>query len=189
MATDRLKPSGRWTLLLWGGSALLLSAPFIAMRFTSEVDWSAADFLVMGLMLGIVCGAVELTVRLTDDLAYRLGAAAAIGGAFLISWANLAVGIVGSEDNPFNNLFFYALLVGPAGAIIARFRARGMAFAMLATAGGLAAAFVVAASHTAEEGNVSHWRELIATSVIASPLLLSAWLFRKAAKSVRMGSR
>src|SRR5689334_11798061 len=98
MATDRRKPSGRWTLLVWGGAVALLSIPFIAMHFTSEVEWSAEDFLVMGLMLGVVCTVVELAVRLTDNLACRLAAAAAIGAAFLIGWSNLAVGIVGSED-------------------------------------------------------------------------------------------
>ena len=183
MATDRLKPSGRGTLLLWGGAGATLSVPFIAMRFTSEVDWSAEDFLVMGLMLGVVCTIVELAVRLTDNLAYRLAAAAAIGAAFLISWANLAVGIVGNEGNPFNKLFFYALLVGLGGAMVARFRARGMAVAMLATTAAIAAAFVVAAFHTPVEANVSHARELIATTMIASPFLLSAWLFGRAARS------
>lgn len=170
-------------MLLWGVAALLLAIPFVAMRFTSEVDWSAEDFVVMGLMLGVVCGVIELAVRLTDNRAYRLASAAAIGGAFLISWANLAVGIVGSEDNSFNNLFFYALLVGVGGAIVARFRARGMAVAMLATTAAIAAAFVVAASHTPVEANVSHARELVATAMIASPLLLSAWLFGRAARS------
>ena len=188
MATDgqimRHGGGSRWTLFLWGGAALLLSLPFVAMRFTTEVNWSAADFVVMGIMLAAVCGAIELVVRLSGNVAYRLGVAAAVVGAFLVTWANLAVGIVGSEDNPANMLFFAALLVGVAGAAVARLRARGMALAMLASAAALVVAFVVAAAAGAsDEPNVAHSRELVATLTIASPLLLSAWLFRKAARA------
>jgi hypothetical protein len=186
MATDgQMMKAGRgsrWTLLLWGGAALLLLLPFVAMRFTSEVNWGPEDFIAMGIMLVILCGTIELAVRLSGSKAYRLAVAAAIGGAFLITWANLAVGIVGSEDNPVNQLFFAALLVGILGSIDARFRANGMAAAMLATAAAIAIAFVVAVGGVTDEPNVSHWRELIATTVISSPFLLSAWLFREAAR-------
>lgn len=186
MATDgNMMKSGRgsrWTLVVWGGAACLLLLPFIAMRFTSEVNWGAGDFLIMAIMLGVVCGVIELVVRLSGSWAYRLGAVAAIGAAFLITWANLAVGIVGSEDNPANQLFFGALLVGLAGAIIARFRAAGMAFAMLATAVAVGIAFLTAVSGATDEPNVSHWRELVATATITSPFLVSALLFRQAAR-------
>ena len=186
MATDGHTISrgraSRWTLLLWGGAALLLSLPFIAMRLQVDgVNWTAADFIVMGVMLAVVCGAVEAAVRLTGSWAYRLAVAAAIGGAFLITWANLAVGIVGSEHNPANTLFFGALLLGFIGALVVRFRPAGMAAVMLATVVAIAVAFIVAAAGATDEPNVSHLRELIATSVISSPLLISAWLFRKAA--------
>lgn len=177
-----VRGGSRWTLLVWGGAALLLLLPFVAMRFTTEVDWGAEDFIVMGIMLGVICGVVELVARLSGSWTYRLGAFAAIGSAFLITWANLAVGIVGSEDNPANQLFFAALLVGILGSVMARFRPRGMSLAMLATAVAVALAFIVAVAGTTDEPNVSHWRELIATSIIASPLLLSAWLFRNAAR-------
>jgi hypothetical protein len=171
----------RWTLIIWCGAACVLALPFIAMRFTSEVNWSAADFLAMGIMLAVVCGVVELVVRLSGSWAYRIAVFAAIGSAFLITWANLAVGIVGSEDNPANQLFFGALLVGFVGAAIARFGARGMALAMIVAAAAVGLAFIVAVSGTTDEPNVNHWRELIATAIITSPFLVSAWLFRKAA--------
>lgn len=187
MATDggAIKGGGgsRWTMLIWGGAALLLSLPFVAMRFTSEVNWTASDFVVMGVMLGIVCGAIELAVRCSGNWAYRGGVAAANLGAFLITWANLAVGIVGSEDNPANMLFFGALLVGAAGSAMARFRAAGMAKAMLATVAAVAAAFVIAAMGATDEPDVSHMREALATALITTPLLLSAWLFQKAARA------
>lgn len=42
---------------------ILLMIPLIAMQFTKEVDWSAFDFLLMGIMLtgtGLLC---ELVLR------------------------------------------------------------------------------------------------------------------------------
>ena len=186
MATDVNVPGpsrgSRWTLLIWGGAALLLSLPFFAMQFTSEVNWGPEDFIVMGIMLATVCGVIELVVRLSPNLTYRLATFAAIGAAFLIVWANLAVGIVGSEDNPVNRAFFAALLVGIVGSCVARFRANGMAVAMLATAAAIAMAFVIAVSGVTDEPHVSHWRELIATSIISSPFLVSALLYRRAAR-------
>jgi hypothetical protein len=187
MATDgqRLgsRAGSRWTLFLWGGAALLLSLPFFAMRFQAPgVDWSAADFIVMGTMLALVCGAIELAVRMTSDWSYRLAVATAIGGAFLIAWANLAVGIVGSERNAANVYFFYALLVGLVGVAIARLRPRGMALAMLATTGAIGLAFALAISGATDEPNVSHWRELAATFAISSPFPVSAWFFSNAVR-------
>jgi len=169
-------------MLIWGGAALLLSVPFFAMKFSSEVNWTASDFVVMGVMLGVVCGAIELAVRFSGNWAYRGGVAAAILGGFLITWANLAVGIVGSEDNSANTLFFGALLVGVVGAVVARFRSAGMAKAMLAMVGAVAVAFVIAALGPPYEPDVSHVREALATALITSPLLLSSWLFRRAAR-------
>ena len=185
MATDGhlIKATGgnRWTTFIWGGATLLLSLPFFAMRFTSEVNWTASDFVVMGIMLCVVCGAIELAVRFSGNWAYRGGVAAAILGAFLITWVNLAVGIVGSQDNPANLLFFAALIVGIAGTVAARFKARGMSLAMLATAASVAIAFAIAVMGATDEPNVPHMRELGGTLVVAGPLLLSAWLFRRAA--------
>ena len=37
--------------LIWGGAACLLALPWVAMQFTSEVNWDATDFLVIGVML------------------------------------------------------------------------------------------------------------------------------------------
>lgn len=111
------------------------------------------------------------------------GAALALLGAFLTIWTNLAVGIVGSNDNPANFLFFGALLVGVAGAIVARFRPRGLGIAMAVTAAALCVAFVIAVSGPTDEPWVPHVRELIGTSVFAALFLASAALFRRASRT------
>jgi hypothetical protein len=136
---DRVERSGGrgwspWRVTGWSIPVLLLMLPAVAMQFTSEVDWSVADFIFAAVMFGSVGLAFELIVRTSDSLAYRFGAGLAVIGAFLTIWVNGAVGMIGSEDNPYNLLFGGVLLVALIGAVLARFRAAGMARAMAVTA-------------------------------------------------------
>ena len=84
-----------WRIVLWGGAALLLLAPLAAMQFTDEVNWTGLDFATFGGLLVACCAAYELTARLTASRVYRAVAALAIAAAFLLIWANLAVGVWG----------------------------------------------------------------------------------------------
>ena len=77
--------------------AILLLIPFIAMQFTDEVSWTSFDFVVMGIIListGLLC---ELAMRKVPKIKHRLALCLAIVGAFLIVWAELAVGIFGTQ--------------------------------------------------------------------------------------------
>ena len=159
---------------MWGTAAVLLLLPLVAMRFTSDVDWSGGDFIVMAVMLGTACGACELAACASGSGSYRFAAAIAVGISFLTVWANLAVGMIGDEGNPLNLLFGAVLAIALAGAIVARFEPAGMARAMVVTA---AAQALVGAS-----GLSSDTRGAILSIGFALPWLLSAWLFRKAAR-------
>jgi hypothetical protein len=134
--------SGGARLVLWLFLAALLSIPAIAMRFApgAGFNWTPSDFVVMGVLLGGVGLGVELVVRASSSLAWRGGAVVAVLTAFLTVWVNLAVGMVGSEDNPYNFIFLGVLALALAGALLARLRAAGMAKAMLAAAIAQAAA-------------------------------------------------
>jgi hypothetical protein len=105
------------------------------MRFTDEVQWTGADFLFAAVLFGSVGLAFELIVRRSGSLAYGLGSVLGVIGAFLAVWVNGAVGMIGSEDNPYNLLFLAVPLLAVAGAARARFRAAGMVWAMGAAAG------------------------------------------------------
>ena len=171
-----------WRLLGWGGAVGLLLAPLVAMRFTSDVNWTASDFIFAGILFALIGGAFELAIWASRNRAYRAGAALALCGAFLTIWANLAVGIVGSENNPANMLFFAALLIGIVMASVGRFRAKGMSVAALATAASLGVAFVIAVMQPTDEPFVPHIREAIGTAVFAALFLASSALFRKASR-------
>lgn len=123
-----------WRLALWGGAAALLLLPAVAMRFTNEVNWDETDFIVMGAMLAIACGTVELAVRASGDLAFRGAAAIAVAASFLLVWINLAVGIIGSEDNPANLMYGGVLGIAVVGSILALGNAARLAWAMYAAA-------------------------------------------------------
>jgi hypothetical protein len=173
-----------WRLIGWGAAVVLLAAPFAAMQFHAEgVDWSPGDFVFAGLLFALVGGLLELAVRKIRSGWYRAAVAVALLGNLLVIWSNLAVGIVGSENNPANQLFFAALLVGIGGAFIARFRAGGMAVSMGATAVSLLVALLVASLGGTDEPKANHSVEVIATGLFAALFLISAGLFRRSAQS------
>ena len=185
MAEIARKDGGRsiWRFLGWGTALVLLAAPFIAMRLDAEgVDWSAGDFIFAGLLFAIVGGLLELAVSKVQSRWYRAGVAAALLANLLVIWSNLAVGIVGSEHQPSNRLFFLALLAGIAVAAVGRFRATGMARAMMASALSLMIAFAIASAGASDEPFVEHRVEFAGTSILAALFLSSAWLFRRAAR-------
>lgn len=166
--------SSRWRIAGWGTAALVLLLPLVAMQFTDEVNWSVADFVVFGAMLAAAGGAFELAARTTRNAAYRAAVGVALAAAFLLVWANGAVGIIGSEDNPANLMFGGVLAVGLVGAAVARFRPQGMARALVATA--LAQALVAVIAAVAGMGHI-----FVATAFFGALWLGSAWLFRRAA--------
>jgi hypothetical protein len=166
---------GLWRIGVWGGAAALLLAPLIAMRFTDEVKWTGSDFATFAVMLALPLAGLELAMRASASFAYRAAVAVALGAAFLMTWVNLAVGIIGDEDNLLNLLFFGVLAVGIVGAVIARFRPAGMARALMAMA--LAQALIAVLALITQAGLAP----VVLTGAFAAPWLASAWLFGKAA--------
>lgn len=118
----------------WGFAAFLLVLPAAAMQFTREVQWTPFDFIVMAAMIGGTGLLIEVAARMSSHWAYRTAAVLALVASFLIIWVNLAVGIIGNEDNPLNTMFAGVLAVAAAGTLIAKFRAAGMRWTMVATA-------------------------------------------------------
>ena len=98
-------------------------------------------------------------------------------------WINLAVGVIGSEGHAANLMFGGVLVVGIIGVLIARFQPQGMARAMSVTA--LAQSLVAVIALIAGWGSTGPiWPQdvLFLTVVFAALWLLSAWLFRRAAR-------
>ena len=173
----------------WGGAGLLFLLPVAAQRFAEGMDWSVSDFVTWAVMLLVAAGAFELSMRSSRNWAYRFGAAVAIGAAFLLVLANLAVGVIGSEGNPANLLYLGVLALGIGGAFAAEFKPRGMARATGAMAVAATAVGVLALAAGWGAGSENPLRAIIGTTVfLAGAWLLSAWLFRRAARELAGGA-
>ena len=170
---NRLRP------IIWGGAAGLLLVPAAAMRLLPDagVHWSGMDFLVMGALLAGACGLYELGARLGRARAYRAGFGLAVLTGFLTVWVNLAVGMLGAENDIVNLVFAGVLVVAFVGSLLASFRPAGMARAMAAAA--VAQLLAVGIGLAMREFRPN---ELVLTAMFALPWLASAALFRKAAR-------
>lgn len=88
---------GVWRVMLWGGIAIVLSLPALAMALGAEgVDWSASDFVIMGILLALVGLGIEAMMRFVRGWRERRIAIAGILVVFLLVWAELAVGLIGT---------------------------------------------------------------------------------------------
>ena len=75
---------------------ILLLIPLISMQFSSEVNWTPMDFVVMGaLLLGTVIF-LEVVLRTVSKRDIRIALIAVILILFFLIWAELAVGIFGT---------------------------------------------------------------------------------------------
>ena len=119
---------------------------------------------------------------------YRLGVAVALAASFLEIWINLAVGIVGSEDNPVNQGFYLVVAAAAACAFTARLRADGMARAMLAVAGlqALLAAAIATAPSTARIDPMAPIGVLALSGGFAALWLVAAALFHRSARQAAL---
>jgi hypothetical protein len=164
-----------WRLARWGAAAALLLLPWVAMQFTDEVKWDGADFAFAGALVAGAGLAYELAVRPGASRAWRAGMAVALATAVMMVWANAAVGLIGSEDNPANRMYYAVLAVAGVGALLARLRPKAMSLALAATA--LAQVVVDLVSVYAGMGFAGP-----VTLFFAGLWLTSAWLFRSAAR-------
>lgn len=120
-------------------TAALLMIPLIAMQFTTEVDWTSSDFVFAGLLL-FGTGSTYILVtrilgaRFDGSTMYRIAVGFALFTGLFLVWSNLAVGIIGSENNAFNLIYFGVLAIGIVGALIARFKPQGMVITMFGMA-------------------------------------------------------
>lgn len=163
-------------------AAFLLAWMDLAVSTFEEPD-SLAMMAPLGFFAVPVIGAViAYKATKTYGIAYRAAVGIAFVTAFLLAWTNLAVGVIGSEDNLANLMYVAVPAIGIIGAVIVRFRPLGMARALFATAlaqglvAGIALIFGLGSS-------LSPPVEILGVNGFFVALFLgSAWLFRNAAR-------
>jgi hypothetical protein len=145
------------------------------------MNWDALDFAVFGGMFAVVVFVFLLVRSKSSNSSYRFAAAVALAAAFILTWVNGAVGIIGNEENDANLMFFGVLAVGAVGSIIARGRAPAMTRAMYATAVAQALVAVIAiAGDMGTSGPVWPKDLLVMTAFFVALWVVAGRLFGKA---------
>jgi hypothetical protein len=108
---------------------------------------------------------------------YRIAVGVALAAAVILVWLSLGVGIIGRDGDPANAMYFGVLAVGIVGAVIARFRPRGMARALFATALAQTIALIAGLGYP--------WSGPLELTILNGFFVVlfiaSGWLFRRAA--------
>ena len=176
-----------WRIIGWSAAAALLALPAVAMQFTSEVVWTLSDFVAMGAMLLTAGLVLEGLIRASRSLPYRLGAGVAVLAGFGLVWVNGAVGFLGDEANPANLAFLLVHATAIGGALLARFRASGMARTMIAAA--VVQVLVAAIGFTAglaSPGGAGVFEVVMGSTLFGGLWLASAALFGWAARDAAL---
>jgi hypothetical protein len=162
-------------------AGVLLLVPLIAMQFTDEVRWSIADFVIAGAVLFGAGFVFDLLLSSQAPILYRVAFGIALFATFLLLWANLAVGVVGGEERNVNLVYPGIVVLGIAGAFMARLRSRGMAFAAMFVAAALVvmAGIVIALGLGQPESSTQE--VVMIHGFFAAMYAASAWLFARAA--------
>lgn len=115
----------------------------------------------------------------TYEVALGLGA----GVSLLLLMMVGAVGVIGAEGDPFDQVYFGVVCLGVVGAVVARFRAGGMANVLFAMALAQAAVIVVALAIGKQDSPVSSVGEIVGLNGFFVVMFsVSGMLFRRAAR-------
>lgn len=121
-------------LYLFLGTCLLLLVPLIAMQFDTGVNWTFSDFIFAFLMIFGTGTFYLFITRVSTSIAYKVATASAMGTGFFLIWSNMAVGIIGSEDNPVNLAYFLVIAAGLLSSAFVRFKVAMMKWVLFGLA-------------------------------------------------------
>ena len=88
----------------------VLAIPFIGMAISNEVKWSITDFVLAGLLLGIIGICIEAAFRRRGNL-WVAGTVAALG---------VAAAAIGEIDDAPGLVLLGAMMIAAGGAVVGR---------------------------------------------------------------------
>lgn len=163
----------------------LLLIPFVGNLTVAGWNWTWHDFLFAWVIFAFTTAFLRfLIVRAQGSLAYKAGAALAIGTGFCITWGTFAVQLIG-EDNPGNVLYLLMILGGFIGVLVARFRAAGLAWVAFAMAAALALIPVVAVLRWPADFAPGYPKVQLLSAGFATLFIASGLCFRHAARTAK----
>jgi len=165
------------------GTSLLLLIPLIAMQFSEEVNWTLSDFIFAGTLLFGTGFMYKIITRNSSETVYRIAIGFSLFTGLCLIWVNLAVGIIGNENNAINILYFGIIAVGLIGALYVRFKTHGMMYVMfgMAVTQALIGGFAITLGRSFTEG-IPIIEILGVNSFFISLFIIAGLLFRYAIK-------
>jgi hypothetical protein len=159
----------------------LLLIPLIGQQFSAEVNWTLSDFVAAGTLLFGTGSAFVFISRMAQNSMYKVAGGLALITLLFLVWSNLAVGLIGSEDEPANLMYFGIVFIGILGSIFSRFKALGMSYTSFAMAGGIVLIAIIALTMGMQDYSGSSVSEILAINAFfIVPFALSGLLFRQA---------
>ena len=171
-------------LIVWAVVVVLILMITLtaAIQFTNEVQWG--EVVAYSIILLIAGGFYELWQWLkTRTKTFRIAFGVGLAVVLLLGWVSGAVGIIGSENQPVNLMYWAVPAVLLIGSLISRFKPRGMACALFATAlvQALIPVVTLIISPEVSWGNAGVIGVFVFNSIFAVLFIGSALLFRRAA--------
>ena len=163
-------------------SALLLLIPLTAKIFFDEMNWDETDFIAAWILFTVTGIIYKLITKNKSSLMYKFASFSAVATGLLLMWVNLAVGLIGNENNPANLMYFAVIIIGLIGAAIGRFKSHGIIRALYVTALAQALVPIIAMLIWKPPFNAGVIQVIGINAFFVALWLGSAFLFRNAAK-------
>jgi len=171
-------------LVVWIALAALILSILLAMQFQSFTDEVQSDEAVAYAVLFLAIGAIyELWQWLkARNKMYRTAFGVGFFGLFFLGWVSGAVGIIGSENNPINLMYWAVPSVVFIGSSISLLRYRGMMYTLFAAAAVQALIPVIALVISPEVswGNAGVAGVFMVNGLFVALFAISGLLFRRA---------
>ena len=119
---------------LWSLAALMV--PLVASRIVQGWNWRPSAFVFVYVLFFATGMAYALIARKMGAWSYKAGVGLALATGFALGWSNMVH--VADSGNPANLWYYSVLAVGLLGALLARLKARGLAWTMFTMAATLA---------------------------------------------------
>lgn len=124
---------GRTVTRVAAGSLGVLMVPLVASMLIPDWHWGVGGFVFAYVLFFLTGMAYALIARRMGGWAYKAGVGLALAAGFGLGWSNMVH--VADSENPANLVYFGVLVVGLAGAWLARLKAPGLAWTLFAMAG------------------------------------------------------
>jgi hypothetical protein len=160
------------------GALAVWMIPAVAAQFVADWHWGVGGFAMAYLVFFTAGMVFAVIARRMGAWTYKAGVGLAVFAGLGLAWSNM-VHVAGTE-NPANLWYYSVLVVGMAGAALARLRAWGLAWTLFAMAAVLAVISVLLPSGAPPE---MARRMAIGHGVFVVLFAVSGLLFRRAGQA------